>query len=396
MPADQQSAANCRMMAKVVIFQYRLLHYRTELFERLRIACAQRGASLHLVHGQPTRRESGRQDQGVLAWGQRVRNLYLPLGRRDVVWQPFPLEHRDAHLVIVMQENRLLSNYPLLFLPRPREMRLAYWGHGRNLQSPSPQGLLERWKRMLVGQVDWWFAYTEATRRILLGDGYPDQRITVLDNAIDSQAFQRDLDSFQKEDLALIRQEIGADPGAMIGLFCGSLYPDKRLGYLIAAADLIRERLPDFVLVVVGGGPSASILQSAAGTRSWLKCVGVRKGREKAGYFRVASVLLNPGAVGLHVLDAFCAGIPMVTTEEARHGPEIAYLENGENGIVVQGDPQTYANAVLKLLTNPVAWQRLTEGARRAAQNYSLPNMVENFANGIERSLAMPRKSPQW
>jgi len=379
---------------KAVIFQYRLLHYRTALFSRLKTACDDRGVDLRLIYGQPTRREAGRRDDAFLDWADKVENRYLPVGRRDVLWQPFPSEHRDASVVVVMQENRLLSNYPLLFLPRSPERRLAFWGHGRNLQSPRPGGVLERWKKLMVGRVDWWFAYTQATRRILLGDGYPDERITVLDNALDNEAFQRDLSSIGEEDLARIRDELGAPSGTTMGLFCGSLYPDKRIGYLIEAADRIHKNLEkNFVLVVVGGGPGAGEVLSAAKTRPWMKCVGVKKGRDKAGYFRIADVVLNPGAVGLHVLDAFCAGIPMVTTKDARHGPEIAYLEDGHNGVVVEGSPEGYARAVTALLGNPKVLQRIREQAKRSARVYTLEQMVENFANGIEQSLAAPRKN---
>lgn len=380
-------------MKKAVIFQYRLLHYRTALFGRLKTACEDRGVDLRLVCGQPTRREAGRGDDAVLDWADKVENRYLPVGRRDVLWQPFPSEHRDAKLVVVMQENRLLSNYPLLFLPRNPERRLAFWGHGRNLQSPRPGGVLERWKRMMVGRVDWWFAYTQATRRILLGDGYPDERITVLDNALDNEAFQRDLCSIGEEDIVRIREELGAPSGTTIGLFCGSLYPDKRIDYLIEAADRIHKSLDEnFVLVVVGGGPSASEVASAARTRLWMKCVGVKKGRDKAGYFRLADVVLNPGAVGLHVLDAFCAGIPMVTTKDARHGPEIAYLEDGHNGVVVEGRPEDYAGAVTALLGDAELLQRIREQAKRSAGVYTLEHMVDSFASGIEQCLALPRK----
>ena len=45
------------MRNTVVIVQYRLLHYRLELFEQLRQACANRGICLELVVGQATRRE---------------------------------------------------------------------------------------------------------------------------------------------------------------------------------------------------------------------------------------------------------------------------------------------------------------------------------------------------
>jgi len=123
-----------------------------------------------------------------------------------------------------------------------------------------------------------------------------------------------------------------------------------------------------------------------------LHWVGVRKGVEKAGYFRLAQVILNPGLVGLHVLDAFCAGVPMVTTADARHSPEIAYLKDGENGLVVDGDATAYADAIIALLQNPSRYAHLNAGALAGAQHYTLQNMVERFTDGIERSLMMERK----
>jgi len=83
----------------------------------------------------------------------------------------------------------------------------------------------------------------------------------------------------------------------------------------------------------------------------------------------------------------------MVTTKDARHGPEIAYLEDGHNGVVVEGSPEGYARAVTALLGNPKVLQRIREQAKRSARVYTLEQMVENFANGIEQSLAAPRKN---
>ncbi len=377
-------------MKKVVIFQSRLLHYRTSLFEQLRAACAGRGIELHLVHGQASRREFFRKDEGTLPWANRVHNRFWEIGGRDIVWQPFPAKHKDANLVVVMQENRILSNYSLLLSRVWSSRKVAYWGHGKNFQSDAPAGLREKWKSLLLTRVDWWFAYTEMTVNILGQAGYPETHITCLDNAIDSEGFQRDLDSISDEYLNQLREEIGTHERSRIGLFCGSLYPDKRLDYMVAAADQIHAELPDFQLLVIGDGPSASKINAAAATRPWLKCVGARKGREKAAYFRLADIVFNPGAVGLHVNDSFCAGIPMATTFEARHGPEFAYLNNGRNGIVTRGDSSNYARAIIKLLSDPEEYGRLCSGAREAALRYTLKNMVDRFADGIEKCLTAP------
>lgn len=379
-------------MKKVVVCQHRLLHYRVGLFEKLRVACAPRGIDLHLVHGQASRRESFKKDEGSLPWAHKVENRFWEVGARDLVWQPFPRDLHDADLVVMMQENRILSNYPLLLgrLGTPR--RVAYWGHGVNFQSETPTGLREKWKQMMLTRVDWWFAYTETSAEIVRRAGYPAERITCLDNAIDNEAFERDLASVTDEQMEAMRAEIDAPEGAPVGLFCGSLYPDKRLDYMIEAADHIHAALPAFRLVVIGDGPSASEIRAAMETRRWLKWQGVRKGLEKAAWFRLADVVVNPGAVGLHVLDSFCSGTPMITTAESRHGPEVAYLKNGANGLVVQGGPDRYADAVIGLFNERTKLEAVKQAALRDAEHYTLDNMVERFAEGIARCVAMPMK----
>ncbi len=378
-------------MKKVVILQHRLLHYRTKLFEQLREACSNRGIELELVHGQASRREQVKNDEGSLAWAYRVFNRFMEISERDIVWQPYPAELNDADLVVLMQESRILSNYPLLLSRLWSHRKVAYWGHGKNFQSDAPSGLREQWKNLLLRRVDWWFAYTQTTVDILKVAGYAQDQITCLDNAIDNQGFIQDLASVTEETLTDLRKEICAGPNSKIGLFCGSLYGDKKLEFMVAAADQIHAAMPNFRLVVIGDGPSAGQMREFANSRPWLTMVGVRKGAEKAAYFKLAEVVFNPGAVGLHVLDAFCAGIPMATTVDARHGPEFAYLEDGVNGIATTGNAQNYADRIIRLMDDKQEYERLCAGAVKGAKRYTLQNMVDSFTDGIEKCLASPR-----
>lgn len=387
------TAANVPARARVVITQHRLLHYRQAFFDRLRAAAAARGIDVRLVVGQPSAAEALKQDTGHLPWADLMHNRTLRVRGVDLIWQPFPRALRDADLVVLIQENRVLSNYPWLLRWRVRPgQKVAYWGHGRNLQSNAPQGLRERWKRWFVNRVDWWFAYTDGTRALLQADGFPAGRIAVLDNAIDNDQFVRDLAAVSPQQLEGCFRRIDARPGAPVGLYCGSLYPDKRLDLLVAAADRVCARLPQFRLVVVGDGPSRIHLTEAAKTRPWLHWVGVQRGVDKAAWFRTAQLYLSPGAVGLHVLDAFCAGVPMITTEGARHGPEVAYLVSGENGYIVAADAQAYADVVLRLLDDGAEMARVRSAAARDARRYTLDHMVQRFIEGIEGCLAAPPK----
>ncbi len=376
-------------MKKVVILQHRLLHYRTGLFELLRNKCILQGIDLHLVHGQATRRELIRNDTGVLSWASVVKNHYIEVKERDWVWQPFPSTLRDAELVVMMQENRLLSNYPLLLNRLWSKQKLAYWGHGVNFQSDYPNGLKEKWKRLLLNKVDWWFAYTQTTVEILKNSGYPSNQITCLNNAIDTNAFREELASISVDDLGTARDALDITKNAPIGIFCGSLYPDKQLDFLVAAIDKIYAQSPDFHCIVLGDGPSMPYMQDAATTRPWLHLLGVTKGAKKALYFRLADFMLNPGLVGLHIVDAFCASLVMVTTSGAKHSPEIAYLKNGINGIMTGNSVEEYAQNVLALIQDPRKLNMIKTAAFEDANVYTLDNMIDNFVDGICKSLSI-------
>jgi glycosyltransferase involved in cell wall biosynthesis len=380
---------------KVICFQQRLTHYRETFFDRCKTHLAERSIHFDLVHGKTDASALRKNDRGFLPWAYEVDQRNITLGNISGVWVPMAKGISSPDLVILTQENKLLANYGWLLRRYSGGPKVAFWGHGRNFQSNAPTGLREKWKQLLVGRVDWWLAYTQITRDILLDDGYPDERITVLDNAIDIEAFQADLASVTDDELEALWAKVPASETthrSLVGLFCGSLYGDKRIGFTIEAADRIRAEIPHFTLVVIGDGPSANEVEAAALTRPWLLWVGVKKGREKAAWFKLARVIFNPGAVGLHVLDAFAAGVPMATTKDSRHGPEIAYLEHAINGLKTEGNVEAYATAVITLLSDPTKYAAMVSAGFEAAKRYTLENMVNRFCTGIEHCLAMPKK----
>ena len=376
---------------KVTIFQYRLFHYRVPLFEQMNAIAEEHNIDLHVVCGQPSATDRKLKDGGTLSWAEQVKNWYLPVKeKKDLCWQPTPPHLKDSDLVIVMQENRLLSNYIWILKRRFGGPRVGYWGHGRDFQTNAPGGFREKWKRAFIKQVDWWFAYNALTLDVLRDAGFPEERTTCLNNAIDTNGLRRDAESVPDGVLTAIRQRCGLKRGAPMGLFCGSLYPDKKLDLLVSAADLIHNKLPEFRLVVIGDGSSAVEIAKAFKTRPWAHWVGVKRGQEKAAYFRLAKIVLNPGLVGLHVLDAFTMGLPMVSTLKAKHSPEVVYLENGVNGFLTEDNVEVYANAALRLLHDPEFYARISTAARQASLQYSVENMAKNFMNGIEHCLDSP------
>jgi glycosyltransferase involved in cell wall biosynthesis len=204
---------------------------------------------------------------------------------------------------------------------------------------------------------------------------------------VDTSELLRQRRSVTLEETLALRESLGFGAGP-VGVFVGSLYVDKRLDFLFAAAQAIRQQIPDFQLLIVGEGPERDKVQAWCAANPWTRWAGARFGREKVVHVSLAQVMLNPGLVGLGILDAFVCGTPMLTTDCGIHSPEIAYLDNGVNGVMTADDVDVYAGACVQLLRDPVALDALRAGCEVSAQEYTVENMARRFADGIVSALA--------
>lgn len=374
-------------MKTVVLIQNRLIHYRVAFLEKLRSYLLSHSIKLIFVHGKPSGLDEIRRDQGELSWAIRCRSLYVKFIRPELIFQFVPLSLLKTDLVILQQENRILSNYFIFLVRKLMKKPVALWGHAINFQSEHPRGYREKWKIFWTKKADWFFAYTELSQSTLENMGYPKERITCVNNSIDLGRFKDELNSCRNEEIDSARTLLGLSENAFVGLFCGSLYQEKRLDFLVAAGDILVKQIPDFHLLVVGDGPERKKLEGLSKTRVWLHVLGAKLGREKALVFRLSHLMLNPGLVGLHILDAFASGLIMVTTCAAKHSPEIIYLKPEINGIVTDDDPLLFSKKVAELLREPDKMKKIKDNALAASNTYTLEEMVENFGRGILRSL---------
>jgi L-malate glycosyltransferase len=370
-------------MTRTVVFAQRhMVHFRVPFYERLRPVLAEHGVRVRVLVGEPTAQEVAKSDGGTLEWGEHRPTRYSLAG--SLCWMPMNADPGDGGLLVLAQENRLVLNHWELL--RPRKYRVAFWGHGRNMQSRAPAGLRERFKRWTTQRADWYFAYTKMSFQTLLDMGYPEQRITVVNNAIDTQQAVADRESISPLEMARLRQSLGLD-GKRVGMFLGSLYAQKGLDFSLEAALIIRRKMPDFHWMVMGNGPDRAKVEAMAREHPWMHWVGPKLGRDKALYASLCDVLMIPSAIGLVALDSFAFGKPIVATHENNHGPEIAYLEDGADCVMTSRNVESYANAVVDLLTHR---ERLNDMQRRCllkASIYSIEAMVDNMRRGVLAAL---------
>ena len=376
------------MPQRVAIIYKMLSHYRLPFFNQLRERLAQAGIELRLIYSDPVGAHVPKQDTVEADWAIKVPARLMKLGKYEAIWQACLPHLHNVDLVVVEQASKLLVNYWLLLTQYTGRRKLAFWGHGRNLQVSSATRLGEWTKRKVSSLAHWWFAYNAMSAGIVKNMGFPAERITVVNNSIDTVALRQQREAWLARGWERIRAATGISSPHTC-LYCGSLYPDKRLPFLLAAGDAIQAQVPDFQLVIMGAGPDTGLIRQAAERRPWLRYVGPRFGDDRIPFWLISKLTLAPAAVGLVILDAFVFGVPVVTLAGADHGPEIDYARNAVNSVILEAatTPADYATVVARYLSNEMLRGGLVAGCLASSLQYSIEKMAENFCAGVVAAL---------
>jgi L-malate glycosyltransferase len=379
-------------MPRVLIIQAQMKHYRIPLFTRLFEILQQDGIDLRVAYSAPHGLHGTVQDAGDLPSeiGREVKGHWLA-GR--FIYQPLWKEIAGADLVITGHENKYLMNSWLFLLSALHLKTVALWGLGPCMEVD--QSRMSHWLReKALTATDWYFGYTSGIVPYLTQHGVSSDRITAVQNAVDTGELRKSLEGIRDDEVARAKGELGiAD--APTGIYCGILEPTKHVPFLIEAARLVRRQIPNFQLLIVGSGPDRPWVEEVAGANPWIHYLGQKFGREKALALRMADIFVLPGRVGLAVLDSFAAGLPLFTTDLTIHGPEASYLVDGENGRKTAHHLQTYADAVVETLSSPSLLEQLRQTAAATASQYTIEAMAENFRRGIKQCLSLRGSTPQ-
>lgn len=377
---------------RVVVLQEFLPHYRLPFFEALDRRLEQQGRDFHLVFGSAATDDTRRRAATALRSSAEcpVRS-FRTLGVR-LVWQPTRCGLPPADLVIVEQGSRLALNYVLMVRRRTGGPMLGLWGHGTNRAATRKSRLGEWTKRLLITQCDWWFAYSDGVASYVESMGVPRSRITSVGNATDTVSLASATAAQTADNQASTRARYSLGDGPIV-LVLGSLYAERRIDVLFDVADVLRGMRPDAVIAIAGGGPMADEVANLAATRTNVRSLGTLHGPDLAAVGAVSSISINVGVVGLGILDSFALGLPMIACDLMGHGPEIDYLADGVNGLLLAEDAsaQDFATALVGLLGDEQRRRQLAAASQDVANEATIERMAERFSLGIASALEARR-----
>lgn len=203
---------------------------------------------------------------------------------------------------------------------------------------------LHRAWRTWTQQVDCYVALTRFAREKFIAAGLPPGKIVVKSNFLASPP------------------QPGAGDGGY-ALFVGRLSPEKGLRTLIAAWSQLPRPFP---LKIVGDGPLASVVQTAAAEAPNIEWLGWQAATDVQALMKEARMLILPsewyetfGRVGM---EALAAGTPVIASDL---GAVAELVEPGATGLLVRpGDPGDLAAAVAWALDHPAEWAQMRRAAR--------------------------------
>ena len=259
-----------------------------------------------------------------------------------------------------------------LGIPVVYEVR-AFWedaavDHGSTREG-SARYRLTRWlETHALRQAQHVFTICDGLRRDIVARGIATEKVTVIPNAVDIEAFE----AGGQPDLAL-KSRLGLGAAPVVG-FIGSFYAYEGLDLLLDALPALLALQPEVRLLLVGGGPQEAALKAQA-QRLGLAHRVVFTGRvphaEVQRYYDLIDVLAYPRhsmrltelVTPLKPLEAMAQGRVLVASDVGGHKELICH---GHTGLLFQaGSAPSLASSLAELLGQRQRWPLLRAAGRQ-------------------------------
>ena len=261
-------------------------------------------------------------------------------------------------------------------LPVVYECR-AFWedaavDHGTSSENGMRYKLTRALETKVFKQADRVTTICEGLRQDIVARGIPEDKVTVIPNAVDVSHFTYGA----KADDAL-KQSLGLDGKLVLG-FIGSFYAYEGLPLLLDALPMMLARNPDIRVLLVGGGPQESVVKQKIqelGVQQSVVLTGRVPHGEVQSYYNLVDLLVYPRldmrltdlVTPLKPLEAMAQGKLVLASDVGGHKE---LIRDGQNGFLFKaGSAESLADRVMKLLDDREALENVREQGRNYVES---------------------------
>ncbi len=238
-------------------------------------------------------------------------------------------------------------------------------------------------------------AVSEFVQKLLVEGGAAPQRIFLVKNGIDLEAWQGATNRY-------FREELKIPPTAFLVAVSGHLNPEKGIHVLIRAVARAQERGGAIFCAIAGEGHMRAELENLTaqlGVQDRVRLLGFR--RDIPALFAAADAVAipstGPEAFPYCMVEALASGRPVIASRVGG----IPEMINPDTGLLVDaGDAEGLAHAIEELAFDASRRIAMGEAARRRAQDLTLDACVRGIEAVYEtlmrgsRSVAHPNRLP--
>ncbi len=193
--------------------------------------------------------------------------------------------------------------------------------------------------------------------------------------------------------VAGVRGEFGMD-GRFVAANFGRLHEEKGHRYLIAAAAILREKIPNLLVLCVGEGPERANIEQQIrelGLEENVKLVGWRT--DAMTIMAAADVIVQSTlqeAFSQVMVEAMWMSKPLVITDVSG-APDI--IRDGENGLLVpKANAEALAGAVERLADDDTLRSRLAENGRAfVSDQLVIKKKIKDYERAFEKAVQEQR-----
>lgn len=249
------------------------------------------------------------------------------------------------------------------------------------------QMFVKNYQRFLLKHADLFIVPTPQIGEMIKTYGVK-RETRLLPTGIDPELFRHDA-----EEKAAFRKKLDEKypvlRGKRILIFAGRVVKEKNLGFIISMMKDLREKHPEIILLIAGGGPDLDFYKKEAAAHNAADiCVfpGYLERSELSLYYAVSDIFVFPSLTetqGLVTIEAMLSGIPVVAIG-VRGTVQVMGGDNG--GFMVPNDPDIFRERVLQLLEDDKLYRAKVLEAAAHARRWTLDTLTEKLL-GIYREV---------
>ena len=214
-----------------------------------------------------------------------------------------------------------------------------------------------------------------------------ERNIYIIPTGIEIERFYDE--NIDKKKLTKIKNKLGLKPNDFIGLFVGRLAQEKNIMFLLEAMRNLKERVPNFKLLIVGDGPDFDLYKKTIqkyNIEDTVIMTGKVKWEDTPYYYHLSQVFLTASTTetqGLTVIEAMASSsVPICIKDESFE----SMIEDKSTGRIFETQEEC-ENIIEELYKDKDELEKLSIKAKNSSEKFSSRYFAESVLDVYKHAI---------